>query len=70
MVDSRGEIVKIYPGTEQAINYLRKAKIPTSVISSTMEIVGVQEVIRLYGWEKYFKNLQLFPGKKKTHLKR
>lgn len=70
VVDSRGEIVKVYPHTEHALRYIRKFNIPVSIISSSSEGASVKEFIRLFRWENYFKTIEIFPGKLIAHLKK
>lgn len=41
-----------------------------SVASRTGEIDGAEQLINLFGWNKYFTNKQIYPGSKDTHINR
>jgi hypothetical protein len=36
----------------------------------TDEIRGAKQLVDLFGWEKYFKYKEIYPGCKKTHFKK
>lgn len=41
-----------------------------SVASRTGEIDGAEQLVNLFGWNKYFTNKQIYPGSKDTHINR
>lgn len=45
-------------------------KIGISVASRTGEIDGAEQLLNLFGWNKYFQNKQIYPGSKDTHFNR
>lgn len=70
MVDSRGRIIKYYPEAPKVLNYLMENKIGISAASRTGEIDGAEQLLSLFGWNKYFQNKQIYPGSKDTHFHR
>lgn len=70
MVDHRGSIIKHYPDTPKVLKYLWDNKIGMSVASRTGEIDGAEQLVNLFGWNKYFQNKQIYPGSKDTHIKK
>ncbi|KMQ96579.1 magnesium-dependent phosphatase 1-like protein [Lasius niger] len=38
------------------------------VASRTSEIKGAKQLLDLFGWKKYFKYVEIFPGSKVTHF--
>ncbi|CAI6348495.1 unnamed protein product [Macrosiphum euphorbiae] len=68
VVDSRGCVVKYYPDTPKVLKYLQDKNIGISVASRTGETDGAEQLIQLFGWNKYFENKQIYPGSKDTHI--
>lgn len=70
VVDYRGSVIKHYPDTPKILKYLWDNNIGSSVASRTGETDGAEQLINLFGWNKYFQNKQIYPGSKDTHIKR
>jgi len=70
VVDSRGSVIKYYPDTPTILKYLKENNIGISVASRTGEIDGAEQLIQLFGWNKYFQNKQIYPGSKDKHIKK
>lgn len=70
MVDYRGSVIKHYPDTPKVLKYLWENNIDISVASRTGETDGAEQLVTLFGWNKYFKNKQIYPGSKDTHIKK
>jgi len=70
VVDSRGSVIKYYPDTPKILKYLKENNIGISVASRTGEIDGAEQLIQLFGWNKYFQNKQIYPGSKDKHIKK
>lgn len=70
MIDSRGRIIKYYPEVPKVLEYLYKHKVSMSVASRTTELDGAEQLIELFGWNKYFQNKQIYSGSKITHINR
>ncbi|XP_060863222.1 magnesium-dependent phosphatase 1-like [Metopolophium dirhodum] len=68
VVDSRGYVVQYYPDTPKVLKYLQEKNIGMSVASRTGETDGAEQLIQLFGWNKYFQNKQIYPGSKVTHI--
>lgn len=69
-MDFRGCVVKYYPDIPKVLKYLRDKNIGISVASRTGETDGAEQLIQLFGWNKYFQNKQIYPGSKDTHIKK
>lgn len=69
-MDSRGRIIKHYPETPKVLKYLKDNNIGISAASRTGEIEGAEQLLQLFGWNKYFQNKQIYPGSKDTHIMR
>lgn len=41
-----------------------------SVASRTSEVDGAEQLLKLFDWNKFFQNKQIYPGSKDTHIKR
>lgn len=68
MVDYRGCVIKHYPDTPKVLKYLHDKNIGISVASRTGETDGAEQLIQLFGWNKYFQNKQIYPGSKDRHI--
>jgi len=70
VVDLRGSVIKHYPDSPKVLKYLWENNIGVSVASRTGEIDGAEQLVNLFGWNKYFTNKQIYPGSKDTHINR
>lgn len=68
IVDSAGSKISAYKETTEVLDSLHKDGYQLAVASRTSEIKGAKQLIKLFGWEKYFSNMQIFPGCKVTHI--
>jgi len=68
VVDYTGSVIKHYPDTPKVLKYLQDKNIGISVASRTGETDGAEQLIQLFGWNKYFQNKQIYPGSKDTHI--
>lgn len=53
-------------------NKLKEEGYELGIASRTGEIDGAKSLMNLFGWMPYFenKNIQIFPGDKKTHFQK
>lgn len=70
IVDCRGSVIKHYPDTPKVLKCLWENDIGISVASRTGEIDGAEQLVNLFGWNKYFTNKQIYPGSKDIHINR
>jgi len=68
IVDSYGSKIKCYPEVPEVLKELKEQGYELGVASRTSEIRGAQQLIELFGWEKYFTYKEIFPGSKVTHF--
>lgn len=68
VVDYRGCVIKHYPDIPKILKYLQDKNIGISVASRTGETDGAEQLIQLFGWNKYFQNKQIYPGSKVKHI--
>ncbi|XP_050431803.1 magnesium-dependent phosphatase 1-like [Adelges cooleyi] len=68
--DMRGKLIKYYPESPKVLEFLSSHKIGISVASRTGEVDGAEQLIKLFGWNNYFQNKQIYPGSKDKHFKR
>ena len=69
-MDSRGKTIKYFPEVPEVLEYLKNEGIPIAVASRTTEIDGANQLIRLFKWEKYFVQKEIYPGCKLDHFKK
>ncbi|CAB0011108.1 unnamed protein product [Nesidiocoris tenuis] len=70
VVDMRNSKIKFYPDTPKVLQTLSDLKIPIGVASRTSEIEGANQLIELFGWEKYFFQKEIYPGCKIAHFEK
>lgn len=68
VVDCRRIIIEHYPDIPKILKYLQDKNIGISVASRTGETDGAEQLIQLFGWNKYFQNKQIYPGSKSKHI--
>lgn len=70
IIDSNKEEIKCYPEVPEMLKSLHEEGYTLAIASRTSEIKGAKQLIQLFGWDKYFTYLEIFPGCKITHFKR
>lgn len=68
MIDSHGGKVPYFPEVPSVLEKLKSMNIDMAVASRTSEINGAYQLIDLFGWKKYFKYTEIYPGCKITHF--
>lgn len=67
-MDSYGSKIKCYAEVPEVLKNLKEQGYEIGVASRTSEIKGAQQLIELFGWDKYFTYKEIFPGSKVTHF--
>ncbi|KAF2351849.1 HAD-superfamily phosphatase subfamily IIIC [Trinorchestia longiramus] len=70
VVDNSGRTVKHYPEVPEVLADLHSQGYELGVASRTSEIPGANQLIKLFGWDKYFSYKEIYPGCKITHFKK
>lgn len=68
IVDSHGHTIRHYPDVPDVLKRLSEEGYELGVASRTSEIKGAKQLLDLFGWKKYFKYVEIFPGSKVTHF--
>lgn len=68
VIDSKGKQIDYYSDVPIILKYLWDNNIPISVASRTAQINGANQLLKLFGWNKYFRTKQIYPGIKELHL--
>lgn len=68
--DRFGRTVEHYPEVPEVLQRLKSQGYVLGVASRTGEIQGANQLIRLFGWEKFFTFKEIYPGCKITHFKK
>ena len=68
--DSFGERVTAFPEVPDVLQWLHEEGFLVAAASRTGEIRGAQQLVKLFGWEKFFKYSEIYPGCKKRHFSR
>ncbi|XP_057658278.1 magnesium-dependent phosphatase 1-like [Diorhabda carinulata] len=68
IVDRNNTKIECYPEVPEVLNELHNEGYTLAVASRTSEIKGAKQLIQLFGWDKYFKYLEIFPGQKTKHF--
>ncbi|XP_019873486.1 magnesium-dependent phosphatase 1 [Aethina tumida] len=69
ITDSRGSVIKCYPQVPEVLKKLHEEGFELGIASRTSEIRGANQLVQLFGWDKYFKYKEIFPGSKTTHFR-
>lgn len=69
-MDCYGGKIKCYPEVPEVLETLYNKGYTLAVASRTSEIKGARQLIELFGWEKYFRYKEIFPGCKVQHFKK
>lgn len=70
VVDAHGQQIKHYPEVPDVLKDLYAEGYELGVASRTTEIKGANQLLKLFGWDKYFKYIEIYPGCKVTHFSR
>lgn len=68
VVDFHGSKIKYYPEVPEVLKKLKEQGFEIGVASRTSEIKGAEQLLDLFGWNKYFTYKEIFPGSKVTHF--
>ncbi|KAA0195304.1 hypothetical protein HAZT_HAZT002095 [Hyalella azteca] len=68
--DARGQLVKHYPEVPEVLEDLHAQGYLLGVASRTGEVQGANQLIRLFGWDKFFSYKEIYPGCKINHFKK
>ncbi|KAJ8919822.1 hypothetical protein NQ315_006351 [Exocentrus adspersus] len=68
ILDSYGTTIRCYPEVPEVLEKLHCEGYALAVASRTPEIEAAKQLMSLFGWEKYFKYKQIFPGCKVAHF--
>ena len=68
--DSFNEKVRDFPEVSSVLHWLHSEGYLMAVASRTGEVRGAKQLVKLFGWEKYFKYMEIYPGCKKKHFSR
>ncbi|KAK5642468.1 hypothetical protein RI129_008635 [Pyrocoelia pectoralis] len=70
IVDMRGSKISCYKEVSKVLEKLNKDGYMLGVASRTSEIDGANQLIELFGWNRYFIYKEIYPGRKTTHFAR
>ncbi|XP_072384535.1 magnesium-dependent phosphatase 1-like [Diabrotica undecimpunctata] len=68
VVDSYNSEIEYYPQVPEILQKLYDEGYTLGVASRTSEIKGAKQLLQMFGWDKYFSYLEIFPGRKTTHF--
>ncbi|GLG92530.1 Uncharacterized protein GBIM_00207 [Gryllus bimaculatus] len=66
--DRNGQKVKFYPEVPDVLEKLQTEGYTLAIASRTGEIRGANELVELFGWQKYFQYKEIYPGCKVQHF--
>lgn len=67
-MDAFNHTVRYYTDVPHVLKQLSEEGYELGVASRTSEINGAMQLLDLFGWKKYFKYIEIFPGSKVTHF--
>lgn len=67
-MDAHDCTIKYYTDVPNILKQLLEEGYELGVASRTSEIKGAKQLLDLFGWKKYFKYVEIFPGSKVTHF--
>ncbi|XP_071442940.1 magnesium-dependent phosphatase 1-like isoform X2 [Hetaerina americana] len=70
VLDQRGTKVKHYPEVPKVLQKLSSKGYDLAVVSRTGEVRGANQLLQLYGWDRFFKFKEIYPGQKTKHFER
>lgn len=68
--DRYGVHVTHFPDSVKILQYFQQESIPVAAASRTGEISGAKQLLKIFEWEKYFVQKEIYPGRKTTHFKK
>ncbi|XP_015126383.1 magnesium-dependent phosphatase 1 [Diachasma alloeum] len=68
IVDAHGQNIRYYEQVPDVLKKLHDEGYELGVASRTSEIKGAFQLLNLFGWEKYFKYKEIYPGCKVSHF--
>ncbi|XP_011688886.1 PREDICTED: magnesium-dependent phosphatase 1-like isoform X2 [Wasmannia auropunctata] len=68
VVDLYGHTIRHYSDVPDVLKQLSGEGYELGVASRTTQIKGAKQLIDLFGWKKYFKYVEIFPGSKVAHF--
>ncbi|XP_014237365.1 magnesium-dependent phosphatase 1-like [Trichogramma pretiosum] len=68
IVDTQGQTVKHYPDSPGILKKLHEDGYEIGIASRTSETKGANQLLELFGWNKYIKYKEIYPGTKTTHF--
>lgn len=68
IIDAHGRTVKCYIDVPDILKLLSEEGYQLGIASRTSEIKGAKQLLDLFGWKKYFKYVEIFPGSKVAHF--
>ena len=70
VVDAHGKKIKYYPEVPEVLKSLNDKGYEIGIASRTSETRGANQLLKLFGWDKYIKYTQIYPGCKVKHFTR
>ncbi|XP_033221553.1 magnesium-dependent phosphatase 1-like isoform X2 [Belonocnema kinseyi] len=68
VVDAHAHPIRYYKDSPEILKNLVDEGYEIGVASRTSEIKGANQLLNLFGWEKYIKYKEIYPGSKTTHF--
>lgn len=64
----RGQRIRYYNDVPEVLENLSKKGYDIGIASRTSEIEGANQLLDLFGWDKFIKYKEIYPGCKTTHF--
>ena len=68
IVDAHGQTIRFYKDSPEILKNLSEQGYAIGLASRTSEIKGANQLLNLFGWEKYIKYKEIYPGSKDNHF--
>ncbi|XP_043468572.1 magnesium-dependent phosphatase 1-like [Leptopilina heterotoma] len=68
VIDAHGQKIRYYKDSPEILKNLVKEGYEVGVASRTSEIKGANQLLNLFGWDKYINYKEIYPGSKVTHF--
>ncbi|KAJ8667962.1 hypothetical protein QAD02_009625 [Eretmocerus hayati] len=68
VVDAHGQTIRHYKDSPEILKQLSEQGYEIGIASRTSEIKGANQLLELFGWNKYIKYKEIYPGTKTTHF--